>query len=156
MLLLEHLLIKTKFMKKKMYLITLITFLFVQLATKGNDCNNVYKKCKSPEKDFTLSSSSRSVKIRKGKKSRIVLNVYGGRTYYFSLYSKTKAGALQFKVIDPESNSIIYDNSVEALTDNKTITVDHTHKLYIDLFAPNWKSQNSYECAGFKVAYLKK
>jgi hypothetical protein len=93
--------------------------------------------------------------MRRGKKSRIVLNAYQNREYYFSAYAEKKAGKLQFRIIDAESNKILYDNSSDEMNDNKLFTVTATKKLYIELLAPNWMSKNTYECAAFKIAYRK-
>lgn len=126
---------------------------FVNPLTFANDCSNTEKKCKDPDKSFRLSSSSRSIKMRKGKKVRIVLNAYANREYFFSTYSKAKIGTLQFKIISSSNNQVLYDNSTEGLIDNKIIKMMNTKKLYLDLMIPNWKSDNIYECAGFKIAY---
>jgi hypothetical protein len=93
--------------------------------------------------------------MRRGKKSRIVLNAYNGRDYYFSAYSTKKAGKLQFRIIDAVSNQIIYDNSIEDLIDHKHFKVSATKKLFIELFNPNWTSERKYECAAFMIAYRK-
>ncbi len=138
---------------KKTLIVLLIGIFIISIVTYANDCNNTYKKCKSPDKSFKLSSSSRSIKLRKGKKARIVLNAFGGKEYYFSTYSKPKVGSIQFKVVSSLSNKVLYDNSAEGLIDHKQFIVKNTQKLYIEIFAPNWQSTNSYECAGFKIAY---
>ncbi len=119
----------------------------------ANDCVNMHKKCKNPDKSFKISSSSRSIKMRKGKKVRIILNAYGGREYFFSTYSKPKVGTLQFRIINSADNKILYDNSTEGLIDTKTFKVETTKKLFIEVLAPNWQSEKLYECAGFQIAY---
>ncbi len=141
-----------KFLK---YSFIILIFIATQTILHGNDCNNTFKKCKSPDQTYKISSSSRSIKLTRGKKARVVLNAYGGRAYYFSLYARSKVGLLQFRIINSQNNQIIYDNSTEALVDNKTIKLESTQKLFIEVVAPNWKSDKNYECAGFKVAYKK-
>ncbi|MCT4647475.1 MAG: hypothetical protein N4A74_20985 [Carboxylicivirga sp.] len=121
----------------------------------AQNCENTIKKCKTPDKSYKVSATSRSIKMRRGKKSRIVLNAYQNREYYFSAYAEKKAGKLQFRIIDAESNKILYDNSSDEMNDNKLFTVTATKKLYIELLAPNWMSKNTYECAAFKIAYRK-
>jgi len=141
-----------KFLK---YTFLIITLMLTQVFLLGNDCNNTFKKCKSPDQSYKISSSSRSIRLTRGKKARVVLNAYGGRAYYFSLYAKPKVGMLQFRIINSLDNKILYDNSTEALVDHKTIKLESTQKLFIEVVAPNWKSDKNYECAGFKVAYKK-
>ena len=140
---------------KKILLIVLLLTIVPKVIMVGNDCNKTHKKCKSPDSSFEISSSSRPIKLYKGKKARVALNVYGGRTYFFSFYSKPKVGSLHFKITNPNSNKIIYDNSTEALTDHKTFKFKSTQKLYIEITAPNWKSDKRYECSGIKIAYKK-
>ncbi len=125
---------------------------YISIVSYANDCTNTEKKCINPDKSFKISSSSRSIKMRKGKKVRIVLNAYGSKEYFFSTYSKAKVGNIQFKIINA-NNQVLYDNSSEGLTDNKSVKIMNTQKLYLDLTIPNWKSDNLYECAGFKIAY---
>ena len=137
-----------------------ITFCCLILLAFGvkvgaQNCENTIKKCKTPDKSFKVSATSRSIKMRRGKKSRIVLNAYQNRVYYFSAYADKKAGRLQFRIIDAESNKILYDNSSEEMNDIKIFTVTATKKLYIELLTPNWMSKNDYECAAFKIAYRK-
>ncbi|SMO37580.1 hypothetical protein SAMN06265379_101349 [Saccharicrinis carchari] len=141
-------------MKKKIYSILLVGILSLTgTIADANGCSNTYKKCKSPDKSYTLSTSSRSIKMRRGRKVAIMLNVFGGKEYFFSTYSKPKMGVLQFKIISPINNKILYDNSAEGLCDTKVFKVDNTQKLLIEISAPNWQSSNTYECAGFKIAY---
>lgn len=126
---------------------------FAGALANADDCSNTYKKCKSPDKSHTLSTSSRSIKLRRGKKVAIVLNVFGGKEYFFSTYLKPKVGVLQFKIISPTNNKVLYDNAAEGLCDSKVFKVESTQKLLIEVSAPNWQSPNTYECAGFKIAY---
>ncbi len=141
-------------MKKKYFWIILIGIIsFAGALTYANDCSNTYKKCKSPDKSYTLSTSSRSIKLRRGKKVAVMLNVFGGKEYFFSTYSKPKVGVLQFKIISPTNHKVLYDNAAEGLCDSKVFKVDNTQKLLIEVSAPNWQSANTYECAGFKIAY---
>jgi len=121
----------------------------------AQNCENTIKKCKNPDKSYKVSATSRSLKMRRGKKSRIVLNAYQDREYYFSAYASKKAGRLQFRIIDADSNRVIYDNASDEMSDNKLFTVSATKKLYIELLAPNWVSNSDYECAAFKIAYRK-
>jgi hypothetical protein len=122
----------------------------------GQDCSNTFKKCKNPDKSYKISASSRSIKMRKGRKSRIVLTAYQGREYYFSTYADRKAGKLQFRIVDSQSNKVLYDNSTEGLIGEKVFTTDNTTKLFIELFSPNWTSNNKIECVAFKIAYRKR
>ncbi|MGQ1783918.1 MULTISPECIES: hypothetical protein [unclassified Saccharicrinis] len=141
-------------MKRILFLIALVSGLNVGTNTSlANVCSNTYKKCQYPDKSFQISSSSRSIKLRKGKKARIVLNALGGKEYYFSTYPKPKVGALQFKIINTNGNKVLYDNASEGLIDHKTFGVENTQKLFIEIFAPNWKSNNTYECSGFMIGY---
>lgn len=139
--------------KKIIWIIFLSIVGFASAIAYANDCANTYKKCKSPDKSYTLSTSSRSIKLRRGKKVAVVLNVLGGKEYFFSTYSKPKVGVLQFKIISPTNNKVLYDNAAEGLCDSKVFKIDHTQKLLIEVSAPNWQSPNTYECAGFKIAY---
>ncbi|TLX74053.1 hypothetical protein E9993_13205 [Labilibacter sediminis] len=134
-------------------LLGLICFTYAEL--NANDCSNMEKKCKDPAPDFQISATSRSMKMRKGKRVRIVLNAYGGREYFFSTYSKAKVGALQFRIINSANNHVLYDNATEGLADSKIFKVESSQKLHIEVLAPNWRSNNLYECAGFKIAYKK-
>jgi len=138
----------------KRFVVMLLLFcLFGFPLCVANDCTNTEKRCKNPDSTFKVSSTSRSIKMRKGKKVRIVLNAFGGREYFFSTYSKSKVGALQFRIINSSNNHILYDNATEGLIDNKIFKVESSQKLHIEVLAPNWRSLNSYECAGFKIAY---
>ncbi len=140
-------------MKKKLYFIVLLLLISIPLISQN--CNSYYKKCTSVPIGFVESSSSRSFKIRKGKNVRFVLTAYGGREYFFSICAKSKVGDLQFRLIDPEKETVLYDNASEVLCDSKIIKVEFTQKIIIQVFAPNWKSNNLYECGGFRIAYKK-
>ncbi|GAF02210.1 hypothetical protein [Saccharicrinis fermentans] len=141
-------------MKRILLLLAIISIISIGTnSSLANDCSNTYKKCESPDKTFKISSSSRSIKLRKGKKARIILNAFAGKEYYFATYAKLKVGALQFKIVSPTNNKVLYDNSAEGLRDYKVFKVENTQKLFIEVSAPNWKSNNTYECAGFLIAY---
>ncbi len=141
-------------MKKKLYFIFFLLFL-ISISIISQNCNSYFKKCTSVPEGFEESSSSRSFKIRRGKNVQFVLTAYGGREYFFSICAKTKVGDLQFRLIDPESETVLYDNSSEVLCESKIIKVEFTQKIIIQVFAPNWKSNNLYECGGFRIAYKK-
>ena len=125
---------------------------FLSISVFSQDCSNAKNKCKNPDKSFKVSAASRSIKMRRGKKSRIVLNAYGGKEYFFSTYSRPKVGHLQFRIINSVTNKVLYDNSAEGLVSEKIFKMEATQKLYIEILAPNWTSKNAYECAAFKIA----
>ncbi|MBI9063405.1 MAG: hypothetical protein JEZ14_15590 [Marinilabiliaceae bacterium] len=130
-----------------------LVMILLPLSVHAQDCSKLTKKCKNPDNSFKVSASSRGIKMRRGKRTRIVLNVYGGREYYFSTYSRPKVGKLQFRIVDATTLKVLYDNAIEGLIDEKKFIVSATQKLYIEIAAPNWKSDESYECAAFKIAY---
>lgn len=140
---------------KKLFIFALLlifTNSFHNYSVAG-DCANVHKKCRNPNKDYKISSYSRSFKMRQGKKTIIVLNAYGGRIYYFSTFAKSNVGNLQFRIINQSNSKILYDNSTEGLIDYKLFRVESTKKIIIEIMAPNWRSNDRFECAGFKVAH---
>jgi hypothetical protein len=142
---------------KKLFILALLicSEIIISNIIYANDCNNTFKKCKNPDKTYRISPSSRSIKMRKGKKTRITLNAYAGKKYYFSTYSKGKVGVLQFRILNTSNNKILYDNATEGLIDYKFFKVENTQKLLIEVMAPNWRSNNTFECVGVKIAYKK-
>lgn len=140
-------------MKVKFKLLVVLLITSWGITLNAQDCKRVESKCPKPDKSYTVSSKSRSIKMRKGRKTRIVLNVYRGRDYFFSTYSKPKVGDLQFKIVSASTNQVLYDNAAEGMVDNKKITASLSQKLYIELVVPNWTSNKDYECAAFLIAY---
>src|SRR5690606_4866660 len=98
----------------KIFILTVIGILFSLQGTTAQSCRGYEKRCDSAPKHFEASSLSRSITMRKARKTVINQTFYGNREYFISVCGKKRLGNIHFRLIaDDESQTVLYDNAIE-------------------------------------------
>lgn len=98
----------------------------------SQDCETCFKKgdCRMDlQKGYKINSQSRGVPIT--IQDTVELNVvfYGQKDYIFSFCTDKELYPIHFRIIDPESESLIYDNSEDRYIESLGVGFDVTKNL---------------------------
>jgi hypothetical protein len=138
----------------KLLLLTILGILFSLQGTTAQSCRGYDKKCDSAPKHFEASSLSRSITMRKARKTVINQTFYGNREYFISVCGKKRLGKIHFRLIaDDESQTVLYDNAIENFLETQLFVIQNTMKVKIELSAPHYFDDQNAECAGVQVYY---
>ncbi len=128
-----------------------ISVLFVSLFLTFNNAfaqSNDYRvrKCFQYERDscpnsgniyYKYNSESRSALFLKGQTSRFPLSIYNGRDYRISICWDFNLGnRLEFKIIDADTDNVLYDNSTDEFASEFEFTVAQSRDVYIQIKVP--------------------
>jgi len=138
----------------KAILLTLLSMVFTLQSSNAQSCRGFEKKCQSAPKYFEASSLSRSITMRKARKTIINQTFYGNREYFISVCGKRNLGKIHFRLIaDDESQSVLYDNAIENFMPTQLFVIQNTMKVKIEITAPHYFDDMNSACAGVQVYY---
>ena len=86
---------------------------------------------------YKYNSESRSALFLKGQTSRFPLSIYNGRDYRISICWDFNLGnRLEFKIIDADTDNVLYDNSTDEFASEFEFTVAQSRDVYIQIKVP--------------------
>lgn len=116
--------------------IMLVLLLIAPLSLTAQDCVDYHKlgDCMMDrQKGYKLYSQSKSVSM--SPKDTVEFNVifYGQKDYIFSFCTHAKLYPVHFKLIDPDSGDVLYDNAKDKYIESLGIGFDVTKSLTIQV-----------------------
>ncbi len=126
-------------------------FIFcLPLFTIGQSNDYKVRKCFGYQKDscptskniyYKINEESRSALFLKGQISRTPFTIYNGRDYRISIcWDHILGSQIKFKLIDKDTNDILYDNSTDSNSSEFEFTVAQTRDIYIEISVPGQSS----------------
>lgn len=127
---------------------SLLLFGIVVLPFFTSAQTNDYKvrKCFGYERDSCQKSGniyykrhedSRSALFVKGQSSQTVMSIFNGRDYRISLCWDPALGSrVGFKIIDNETDNVLYDNSTDEFASEFEFTVTQSREIVIEIIIP--------------------
>ncbi len=126
----------------------LILFLFfcTPLFTIGQINDYTVRKCYGYQRDscptskniyYKINDESRSALFLKGQVSATPFTIYNGRDYRISMcWDHILGNEIKLKLIDKDTDAVLYDNSTDAYSSEFEFTVAQTRDIYIELSVP--------------------
>ncbi|MBI9065699.1 MAG: hypothetical protein JEZ09_00325 [Salinivirgaceae bacterium] len=134
-------------------LIKITTFVIViSLPLLGFSQTNDYtvRKCFGYQKDsckisrnifYKVHNESRSALFLKGQTSQTPITIYNGRDYRISLcWDHVLGNQIQFRLLDRETNDLLYDNATDEFSSDFEFTVTQTREIIIEISIPGSSS----------------
>jgi len=115
-----------------MALMLLIALTFVN----GQNCKkfHLYGTCMQfPGNNFKIDGQSRSNVIGFGDKLIYSMIFYGERQYKLYFCASDEFYPVHFKLIDPATSQVIYDNTKDEYSDNVALNIEYTRKINIEM-----------------------
>jgi hypothetical protein len=151
----------------KKFLLVIISLILISgitdLSAQEADCRkfHLYGPCTQfAGPGFKFDGQSRSNIIGVG--DRLMYNVvfYGERQYKIFFCTSDEFNPVHFKLIDPVSRELLYDNQDEDYTTELTLNIENTQRIMIELSvlakdASNEFKMNYFGCIGMLVQYKK-
>jgi hypothetical protein len=129
-----------------------VALLLLPLSSSGQQNDYQGRKCYGYQRDSCPTSEniyykrhedSRSALFLKGQSSRTNFEIYNGRDYRISLcWDPVLGGPIQFKLINQETNSVLYDNATDEFASEFEFTVTQRASLYIEITVPGESETN--------------
>ncbi|MFA6401233.1 MAG: hypothetical protein WCX31_06350 [Salinivirgaceae bacterium] len=130
--------------------VTKYLFFFVlyclPLFTIGQSNDYKVRKCFGYQRDscatsknifYKINEESRSALFLKGQSSRTLFTIYNGRDYRVSLcWDHIIGNQINFKLIDKDTDQVLYDNSKDSYSTEFEFTVAQTRDIYIEISVP--------------------
>lgn len=134
--------------------VSLLILLLFSYDIVAQNCRDYEKKCPSPPKDYKISSLSKSFSLRKKQTMYVKMTLYSGRIYFLSVDGKKALGNIHLRIFENnEERNILYDNAINNFQKMKSIRVQTTINLVIEVSAPSYFKDRVRECSGLLVAY---
>jgi hypothetical protein len=131
------------------YLIFFVLYC-LPLFTIGQSNDYKVRKCFGYQRDscttsknifYKINDESRSALFLKGQKSRTPFTIYNGRDYRVSLcWDHILGSQIGFKLIDKDTDQVLYDNSKDTYSSEFEFTVAQTRDIYIEIEVPGESS----------------
>ncbi|MBE9468585.1 MAG: hypothetical protein IMY72_09765 [Bacteroidetes bacterium] len=123
------------------------SFFLVSFLSQGQNNGNDYRpmcldfqknNCKySENKYYQYNEASRSALFIKGETSKMNFDIFNGRDYRISICNDDDLGdTLEFKLIDFETDDVLYNNADNDYSKVFEFTVFETRTVYIKIFVP--------------------
>lgn len=129
----------------------------ILLPVIASSQTNDYKvrKCFGYQKDSCTNSEnifykhheqSRSALFVKGQTSTTYLSIFNGRDYRISLcWDHILGNRMGFKILDRETNNVLYDNSTDEFATEFEFTVTQSRDIVIEVTTPGESSLSKAE-----------
>lgn len=143
-------------MKTKILFFIILIFSPITAISQLNCKKYHIKHCESrAPKDFVYYGYSRSTVMRKGMTTDRKILVYGGFDYYFAVCTHRKFEPLHFKIIDPATDEILYDNASQDYNDVAMTSNENTRWLIVRMTVSGNESETEWDdemrCVGLLV-----
>lgn len=127
---------------------SLLLFGVLSVPFFGSAQSNDYKvrKCFSYERDscsvsqnmyYKKHEDSRSALFVKGQSSQTLISIYNGRDYRISLcWDPILGSRIGFKIIDQETDNVLYDNSTDEFASEFEFTVTQSRDIIVEIQVP--------------------
>lgn len=125
-------------------------FIFIALVTFSQTNDYKVRKCFGYQRDscalsqniyYKVHDASRSALFLKGQTSETILTIYNGRDYRVSLcWAPVLGNRILFKIIDRDTESVLYDNANDDFSSDFEFTVAQTREVVIEVTVPGSSS----------------
>ena len=86
---------------------------------------------------YRVVDNSRSALFVKGQTSRIKFPIYNGRDYRISFcHDQVLGEGIVMRLIDAETESVLYDNSEDGFASEFEFTVTQTREIFVEIAVP--------------------
>lgn len=135
--------------------ILLIVTLMGVMTVSAQDCIDYHKKkCKRTQEttNYNLSPDSRSALLLKGQTSEFRLLIYQGKDYRITVCNDEILGTnIQFKIIDYDTNEVLYDNKDYNYVKEFEFTVLMSRTVKIIVTVPDDSNSTTVTNSGFRA-----
>jgi len=114
--------------------------------TNAQDNEYKVRKCFGYQRDscptsaniyYKVHEESRSALFVKGQTSKTALTIYNGRDYRISLcWDPILGSQIYFKILDSETNNVLYDNSTDEFATEFEFTVTQSRDIIVQVTVP--------------------
>ena len=135
--------------------ILLIVALTGVMTVSAQDCIDYHKKkCKRTQEttNYNISPDSRSALLLKGQTSKFRLLIYQGKDYRITICNDEILGSnIQFKIIDYDTNEVLYDNKDYNYVKEFEFTVLMSRTVKIVVSVPDDSNSKVVNNSGFRA-----
>ncbi len=135
--------------------IMLIVTLTGMMTVSAQDCIDYHKKkCKRTQEttNYGISPDSRSALLLKGQTSEFRLLIYQGKDYRITVCNDEILGTnIQFKIIDYDTNEVLYDNKDYNYVKEFEFTVLMSRTVKIVVSVPDDSNTSAVNNSGFRA-----
>ncbi|OQA99124.1 MAG: hypothetical protein BWY22_00599 [Bacteroidetes bacterium ADurb.Bin217] len=135
--------------------IMLIVTLTGMMTVSAQDCIDYHKKkCKRTQEttNYGISPDSRSALLLKGQTSEFRLLIYQGKDYRITVCNDEILGTnIQFKIIDYDTNEVLYDNKDYNYVKEFEFTVLMSRTVKIVVSVPDDSNTTAVNNSGFRA-----
>lgn len=147
-------------MKRNLTFIYKIVLCFIMLGMGdrlfllAQKCPDYYTNCGHEDDSFYLSAMSQGLNIHGRQKVSVLCVFLSGKENYISVCGEPGLGLLQFKILDYDTKTVLYNNAGDQFRQNIKVKVEVTTNIIIQVSAPA-ASFSSVEgnCAGLLIMY---
>ncbi|HEC42569.1 MAG TPA: hypothetical protein ENI20_07045 [Bacteroides sp.] len=122
-------------MKANKYLLTGV-FLLVTIAVFSQDCVDYHRfaRCKMDlQRGYKKYSQSKSAAISELDTLEFNIVFYGQKDYIFSFCTRQDLYPINFRLLDPDSRTVLYDNANDRYIESLSIGFDATRSLIVQV-----------------------
>jgi len=146
-------------MKKILILLIGIALIAPEIQAQKNDCKkfHLYSDCNvNPGPRFKYDGQSRSNIIGVGDQLIYSLILYGEKQYKLNFCTSEFFAPIHVKLINAETNELMYDNESDEYLESLTLNIDKTQriKVAVEVLASNMSEEDKLEyfgCLGLMV-----
>lgn len=124
-------------------------------TVSAQDCIDYHKKkCKRTQEtsNYSISPDSRSALLLKGQTSEFRLLIYQGKDYRITICADEILGVnTQFKIVDYETNEVLYDNKDYNYVKEFEFTVLQSRTIKIVVSVPDETTSAVVNNSGFRA-----
>lgn len=150
-------------MKRTSQIIAAVTLTIVLMmqGTAAQDCTNFQKKgdcTMDRQKGWRVYSQSKSSTIESGQVVEFNLVFYGQKNYVMSFCTSHHLYPLHFRLLDPGSREVLYDNASDRYLGSLEVGFDVTKSLLIEVgvlagTAASEEQKSEPGCIGLLIQY---
>ena len=143
----------------KIIRLILVAFFITSMSVNGQECENFHKlgDCQlDVEKPFEIFGQSRSDMIGVGYTLKYNIIFYGKKEYLVSFCTTKDYYPIHFKLIDPISEDILYDNEDDDYLESVGFGVEKTRQFTIEMSilgdeATDQEIEDYFTCVGMLI-----
>jgi len=123
--------------------ILVLSIVVLPFITNAQSNDYKVRKCYGYQRDscpvsaniyYKLHEDSRSALFVKGQTSQTIIDIYNGRDYRISLcWDPVLGGRMGFKILDRETNDVLYDNSTDEFASEFEFTVTQSREIVVEI-----------------------
>lgn len=104
-----------------------------------------------------VTDACRSALFVKGQTSRIRVPIYNGRDYRVSFcHDEVFGEGIVMKLIDTETENVLYDNSEDGFASDFEFTVTQTREIFVEISVPGSSKMSEAQNSGEELVFVRK